>query len=505
MAITNLEAMSGSQTNINTNVSENIARLNNNGVGFQDLRNLKSFYYVSTSSSFTVQYGTGERQYIAVSSASALTITLPPTSAAPTNGFMVIIADTTRNSETYNITIERNGNTISGGTSNLTIKSNGSCVWLVYSGSNNYDLMFQGLTDTLIPVNTSVDLGSASNPFRYGFFDSIDLNNTVAGTQLVITKSKTSFGPDIYLRSSRDGSTATQAGDLIGSYYAMGHSGSAYFSPTGGIVFSASQNFTGSAAGTDLNIQLCPASSTTLNNIWTIRAGAVLPTTTANEDLGSGSNEIDNIYLVNAPIVSSDPRVKRDLVSFESIGLDPLNFLEKLNNSNAFVLGKRKNTVIPTKVYELVSSGSYRYELEDYDLLPGEISEPDFNLIGYKKVFDSGKMGKFLRDEIIDYTAQEGEFITPGKTINHNRNHSYIMADTLYKILKELNVSSMDFAGLIINGKNSFDKDGNVIETEEGLPVGKMGIRYEEFIPVALSAIAQLSEKVRILESKLGI
>ena len=506
MAITGLESMSGSQANINTNVAENISRINNNGVGLDDLRNLKNFYYVSTSASFTVQYSTGERQYIAVSSASALTITLPPTSSAPTNGFMVIIADTTRNSETYNITIARNGNTINGASSDLTIAVNGSCVWFVYSGSNNYDLIFSGLTDTLIPINSTVDIGTSTNPFRYGYFDSLDLVNAVSGTQLAITKSKTGHFSNILLRSSRDANTATQSGDIIAAYYASGHNGTSYFGgPTAGIVFDALQNYTGSAAGTGINLQACPTGSTTLTNIWSIYNGQMLPTANGVEDLGSGSLQIDNIYLVNAPIVSSDPINKDNVKSFDESGINPLEFIEKLNRIKGFATGKRKKQHIPARVYKLVKD-KYRYEPATYTPINHEIIETDPDFPEYIKVY-TGRMGSFVREEKHDYIAKENEYVTPGRIVNHSRTHTWIMADKVYQALKESNISTKNFAGLVIDNSNglSFDKNGEALENSEGKPVGEMGIRYDEFIPLALAAIAQLSEEVKILKSRLGI
>lgn len=505
MAITGLESMSGSQTNINAGVTENISRINNNGVGLDDLRNLKNFYYVSTSASFTIQYSTGERQYIAVSSASALTITLPPTSAAPTNGFMVIIADTTQNSETYNITIARNGNTINGASSNLTIAVNGSCVWLVYSGSNNYDLMFSGLTDTLIPINTTVDIGTSTNPFRYGYFDSLGLSNSVVGTQLAITKIKTGSAPDIYLRQARDGSTATQANDSLGGYYAMGHTGSIFLGPTVGVTFTARENFTGSAAGSKISFRACPNGSLTLTELWSIQDGALFPVPNGTEDIGGSSNQVDNIYLVNAPIVSSDPINKDNVKSFDESGINPLEFIEKLNSLNGLATGKRKKQHIPARVYKLVKD-KYRYEPSDYIPRNHEIIEIDPDFPENVKVY-TGRMGSFIREEKHDYIAKENEYVTPGRIVNHSRTHTWIMADKVYQALKESNISTKNFAGLVIDNSNglSFDKNGETLETPDGKPVGEMGIRYDEFIPLALAAIAQLSEKVKILESRLGI
>jgi hypothetical protein len=67
-----------------------------------------------------------------VTSASALTLTLPTT---PALNDEIQILDASGNASTYNITVARNGNKINGGTGNLIIDMNGAWATLLYTGS----------------------------------------------------------------------------------------------------------------------------------------------------------------------------------------------------------------------------------------------------------------------------------------------------------------------------------------------------------------------------------
>jgi hypothetical protein len=67
-----------------------------------------------------------------VTSASALTLTLP---ATPALNDEIQILDASGNASTYNITVARNGNKINGGTGNFIIDMNGAWTTLLYTGS----------------------------------------------------------------------------------------------------------------------------------------------------------------------------------------------------------------------------------------------------------------------------------------------------------------------------------------------------------------------------------
>jgi hypothetical protein len=67
-----------------------------------------------------------------VTSASALTLTLP---ASPAVNNQIDILDASGNASTYNITIARNGNLINGNAGNFIIDANGYWASLVYTGA----------------------------------------------------------------------------------------------------------------------------------------------------------------------------------------------------------------------------------------------------------------------------------------------------------------------------------------------------------------------------------
>ena len=67
-----------------------------------------------------------------VTSASALTLTLP---ATPALNDEIQLVDASGNASTYNITVARNGNKINGGTGNLIIDNNGGWYTLLYTGT----------------------------------------------------------------------------------------------------------------------------------------------------------------------------------------------------------------------------------------------------------------------------------------------------------------------------------------------------------------------------------
>jgi len=72
------------------------------------------------------------KQRYFVTSASALTLTLP---ASPALNDEIQILDASGNASTYNITVARNGNKINGGTGNLIIDNNGGWYTLLYTGA----------------------------------------------------------------------------------------------------------------------------------------------------------------------------------------------------------------------------------------------------------------------------------------------------------------------------------------------------------------------------------
>ena len=103
-------------------ISENIKKINDFGLGFAvpffDVKNINADYQIVNNQD------TASNQFFNVISAAspgALTLTFP---SNPTIGSLYYFYDYTGNCSTYNITIARNGNTIDGSTSNVTLSTN---------------------------------------------------------------------------------------------------------------------------------------------------------------------------------------------------------------------------------------------------------------------------------------------------------------------------------------------------------------------------------------------
>lgn len=105
-----------------TNLLQNIQSLNNYGIGIYT----PIFQPVHITSNATINTTqNGQMQVIGVRSAtSGITITLPLYTSNIIEGSMFYIFDETGNANTYNITVDRNGNLINGATSNKTINAN---------------------------------------------------------------------------------------------------------------------------------------------------------------------------------------------------------------------------------------------------------------------------------------------------------------------------------------------------------------------------------------------
>lgn len=110
-----------------SNLQTNIAKVNSYGHGTQS----PFLTPIHPTSSTTVDT-TANTQWQGVgvrSSVSAITITLP-TYSNLINGSLFVIYDETFNANTYNITIERNGNLINNAASNKTINAASGYIWL---------------------------------------------------------------------------------------------------------------------------------------------------------------------------------------------------------------------------------------------------------------------------------------------------------------------------------------------------------------------------------------
>lgn len=91
-------------------------------------------------------------------------------------------------------------------------------------------------------------------------------------------------------------------------------------------------------SGGDIKIQHNAGGS----NGWKLSGGGILqPLTNGTHDIGSADKQVQNLYIVNSPIVSSDKRNKKNIAN-SNLGLDFINSLVPVKY-------KWKDTVIPAK------------------------------------------------------------------------------------------------------------------------------------------------------------
>lgn len=130
-----------------TNISENIRKLNNYGIGAGTAAYTQVDIDSSVTTAYTIDPNTnGKKQLIAVDTGSAaVTITLPLSSVTNlVKGSSFIIADISGDAATYNITIAINSNTIDGVSSNVTINSAYGYVELVYTATDEFITVNRG-------------------------------------------------------------------------------------------------------------------------------------------------------------------------------------------------------------------------------------------------------------------------------------------------------------------------------------------------------------------------
>jgi len=89
-------------------------------------------YFTITSSSITAYTAVAGDQLLIDTTQTTVTITLP---ASPAVGDEIVIIDARGTFASNNVTVERNGNPINSGTSNLALSTNGQAITLVYIDS----------------------------------------------------------------------------------------------------------------------------------------------------------------------------------------------------------------------------------------------------------------------------------------------------------------------------------------------------------------------------------
>lgn len=140
-------------------LDRNLDRLNRASLGRDSL----FFEVMAKSASFELDLTKQNNLLVLVNSSSSLTFTLTASDSVRV-GMSVIFYDNTRNSETYPITINRNGNTINGSTDNLTIAKNGGYVWLKCTEVGKWVSILNSTGEPTVTSSVTVNASSSGYP-----------------------------------------------------------------------------------------------------------------------------------------------------------------------------------------------------------------------------------------------------------------------------------------------------------------------------------------------------
>ena len=235
----------------------------------------------------TANYTTANLEgVLADTSGGAFTVTLP---ASPSVGDQVVIADAGASFGSNNLTVGRNGSTISGTAENLVLDITGVSVQFVYDGStwevyaqvggNGGNAVTLDATQTL----TNKDLTSGTNTFPSSLA-------TLTGTE-TLTNKTIAYGSNTLTDVAGTSATQTLTNKTIrDTVYAL--SGTAFDATNGAVqtkTLAANTTFTDSlSSGDAIVLQLEAGASYTVTwptMTWVTSGGNVAPTLTAKDTL----------------------------------------------------------------------------------------------------------------------------------------------------------------------------------------------------------------------------
>lgn len=209
-------------------------------------------------------------------------------------------------------------------------------------------------------------------------------------------------------------------------------------------------------------------------------AESLLFTTNNIGSIGTATIAPSNIYSVNAVTITSDNDFKKDIEKNIPLGL---NFVKNVAK-NAIATYKWKDTIIPEQ-----------------------------KIHNFKKITLADKKTGEIKEE---YQLEE-RIIQEEKTEIHTRKHFGFLGVELYNSIIESGLDTKDCAFLSIDDPNQKTKitinaltgektEEKVkdfeVKIKDGRPEGKITIKPTELIPILFKAIAELSEKIELLEKR---
>ena len=209
-----------------------------------------------------------------------------------------------------------------------------------------------------------------------------------------------------------------------------------------------------------------------------------LPHTTQVYDLGSGFREWQDCYLLNAPTVSSDEKLKKDIQDI-ILGLDFINKLRPVN----YKFKDIEKEAVTKEITAEVQKTELREVTETYvEIIDGKAIQKTKTKTVEIPLFDEMPLFDEQGNEIGTHKHPQMKTITKLEEIEsavnktYKRNHNGLIAQEVKEVLDSIDIDSTIYC---------YDKEAD-----------RHMLRYEELIPCLIKAIQELNVKIDILESK---
>lgn len=468
-------------------LTENQETLRKFGYG-RDEASFKVLAEITVNNKILSRLDKGTTAIVTVDNSSgAITVKLPAVSDT-FDGDSYFIFDKRGSANTHNITLDLNGNELDGGTTNPVININKGFFQVVCTEQGKFitildskkqvDLTLTGVikgNGTILSGNSTInDLGTQTADYSANNKALKNLSNLVIGSNTV-----GSYSVDVKNVNTIANFTGSSSGaiNLEGAYTADNFSCIDFrWNNSGEIASRIGSQFTALGSWIHFGVTNNYSSNIThnplsMNYVGIQVSNSILFTTNNVGQIGSAAIAPANIYSVNAVTVTSDNDFKKDIEKNLPLGLD---FVKKVAQ-NAIATYRWQDTIIPEK-----------------------------------------KITEFKKDSKGNYIT-ETKVLEPEKIEKHNRKHFGFLGVELYQAIIESGLDTKECAFLSVNDPNQNQiieinaitgekkeptKKDFEVKIKDGRPSGKITIKPTEMIPILFKAIAELSEKIELLEQK---
>ncbi len=413
------------------------------------------------------------------STSAAMTLKLPVGNLANANvkpNDIYLITDITKNSETYNITVDLNGGRIAGVATNPIIAKNGGFIWLRYDGWDAvnswgvWEVISQDLTAILYSRFNPVGANAAWATAYSGF-------SAIMGAN-VLAAANGAIGGGFYglsYNGTISTPTATANNDLLCHLRGHGYDGTAFVGGGGNIQISSTEVWNVTSRGGSVSVRTVGNTTITLgtavifgqDKLMTLSGGARF-TVNNTHNMFTASLAPSNTYGVNAFTVTSDPRLKKSMQKF----LLNDELLDKLIEAECFI----------------------SWVWEDFE---------NQELFEYETQIITDQETKEERE------IQVPILIQAHYKSNHKRRHCGSNAFKVLKVLIEMGISTEEFPIVSIENYTPevIELIRNITEDEfKNTPesiIGRLSIKNEFYIPMMVNAIYRQKQKLISIEERL--